>query len=141
MSKFVRVILIVIGTISLGLGIIGIVLPVLPTTPFLLLAAACYFRSSERLYQWIINHKRFGPYIRNYREKREIPFKTKVVALVMLWTTITISAVFFIDSNLVRAILAIVVVAVTWHIASLKTPSDLEAEAGANAGNGNEANL
>ena len=63
---------IALGTLSLALGILGIFLPLLPTTPFLLLTAALYFKSSPRLYNWLLNHKHLGPYIRNFRENKAI---------------------------------------------------------------------
>ena len=78
---------IVIGTISLALGILGIFLPLLPTTPFLLLTAALYFKGSSRLYNWLLNHRYFGPYIRNYRENKAIPLRAKIVSLVLMWGT------------------------------------------------------
>jgi len=74
-QRFVRVALIVVGTISTALGILGIFVPILPTTPFLLLAAACYSRSSQRFYDWLLNNKYFGNYIRNYLEKKGIPLR------------------------------------------------------------------
>ena len=72
-----KTICIILGTISLGLGILGIFLPLLPTTPFLLLTAALYFKGSPRLYQWLLNHKYFGTYIRNFRENKAIPLLVK----------------------------------------------------------------
>jgi uncharacterized membrane protein YbaN (DUF454 family) len=83
---------IVVGTISLGLGAVGLFLPVLPTTPFLLLAAACYYKGSERMHRWLLNNKLFGSYIRNYREGRGIALKAKVITLCLLWITICYSA-------------------------------------------------
>ena len=76
-----RIFLILCGCLAVVLGILGIFLPLLPTTPFLLLAAACFFRSSPRLYNWLISHKRMGPYIRNFREHRAIPLKAKVISV------------------------------------------------------------
>ena len=73
--------------LSLALGVAGIFLPVLPTTPFLLLSAALFFRSSPRAYQWLLNHKLLGPYIRDFRESRAIPLRAKVLALSLLWLT------------------------------------------------------
>ena len=90
-NRIVRALLIVAGTISLVFALIGIAMPVLPTTPFLLLTVACYCRSSERLYRWLINNKWFGEYIRNYQEGRGIPLKTKVFALAVMWTTISVA--------------------------------------------------
>ena len=69
---------IVLGSISLALGILGIFLPLLPTTPFLLLTAALYFKGSPRLYNWLLNHRHFGPYIRNFRENKAMPQCYKV---------------------------------------------------------------
>lgn len=82
-----RIFLILCGCLAVVLGILGIFLPLLPTTPFLLLAAACFFRSSPRLYNWLISHKRMGPYIRNFREHRAIPLKAKVISVSMVWIT------------------------------------------------------
>ena len=76
-----------IGFLSLALGVAGIFLPVLPTTPFLLLSAALFFRSSPRAYQWLLNHKLLGPYIRDFRESRAIPLRAKILALSLLWLT------------------------------------------------------
>ena len=76
---------IILGSISLALGILGIFLPLLPTTPFLLLTAALYFKGSPRLYNWLLNHRHFGPYIRNFRENKAIPLRAKVISLVLMW--------------------------------------------------------
>jgi len=119
-SKPLRALLIICGTISLALGIIGIVIPVLPTTPFLLLAAACYARSSDRFYNWLMGNRVFGSYIRNYREGRGIPVRVKAMAITFLWATIFVS-IFFLESFLVRAILLIIAILVTLHIAMIKT--------------------
>ncbi|NQU27807.1 MAG: DUF454 family protein, partial [Candidatus Marinimicrobia bacterium] len=73
--------LILIGILLVVLATVGIFLPLLPTTPFLLLAAACFFRSSDRLYRWLITHKWFGLYIKNYREHKAITKGAKVVIL------------------------------------------------------------
>ena len=110
------------GTVSLVLGAIGVVVPgVWPTVPFLLLAAACYCRSSERLYNWLMNNKWFGEYIRNYREGKGIPLKTKILALTFLWVTISISALFFVQILIVQVVLLVVAIAVSIHILRLPT--------------------
>ena len=88
----VKCILAILGTVSLTFGIIGIVIPGLPTTPFLLASAALYFRSSERLYNWLISHKIFGKIIKDYRENKAISFKVKVSALILMWVMILISS-------------------------------------------------
>ncbi len=119
--RITKALLIVAGTISLALGAIGIVLPILPTTPFLLLSAACYCRSSDRLYHWLLNNKWFGEYIKNYREGRGIPLKTKILAVTVLWITIFYSAFFVIRILEVQLILIVVAVAVSTHILRLPT--------------------
>src|SRR5688572_4502447 len=91
-----RILLVIIGTISLILGIIGIVLPVLPTTPFLLLTAACYARASVKFYNWLMNNRFFGEYIRDYRIHKSIPLRAKIVAVVLIVVTMGSSIVFFI---------------------------------------------
>ena len=83
--SLLRWLLILVGLAAVGIGTVGIFVPLLPTTPFYLLAAACFFRSSARLYQWLIGNKWCGPYIRNYREHRAIPRHAKIIALVLLW--------------------------------------------------------
>lgn len=88
---------IVLGSISLALGILGIFLPLLPTTPFLLLTAALYFKGSPRLYNWLLNHRHFGPYIRNFRENKAIPLRAKIISLVLMWGTM-LYCIFFPDS-------------------------------------------
>ena len=109
------------GTVSLVFGVVGLVLPLIPTTPFLLLTAACYCRSSERLYNWLMNNKWFGEYIRNYREGKGIPLKTKVLAVTILWVTISISALFLVPILIVQVVLLVVAVAVSIHILRLPT--------------------
>jgi hypothetical protein len=93
---------------------------VLPTTPFLLLAAACYLRSSERFYLWLINNRLFGAYIRDYIEGKGMALKTKIITLVLLWTGIGISIAVGTQSLVVRIILGAVAVGVTLHIILIK---------------------
>ncbi|MEE8358954.1 MAG: YbaN family protein [Candidatus Hydrothermarchaeales archaeon] len=120
-KRSVRALLIVAGTFFVGLGIIGIFLPVLPTTPFLLLATACYARSSERFYNWLLNNKWFGNYIKNYREGKGVPLKLKVLSISSLWITIGYSVIFIIHIFLVRTILILIAIGVTIHILSTRT--------------------
>lgn len=109
------------GFIFVGLGIIGIVLPVLPTTPFLLLAAACFARSSEKWNNWLMSNRLFGNYLKSYQEGRGIPLKVKATAITFLWVTILISIHFFIENWIVEIILISIAMAVTIHIITLKT--------------------
>ncbi|HBZ86539.1 MAG TPA: DUF454 domain-containing protein [Candidatus Edwardsbacteria bacterium] len=120
-SKFLRIILVIAGTVSVGLGVIGIFLPLLPTTPFLLLAAVCYARSSQRFHDWLMSNRWFGSYIKNYRDRRGIPLKLKILSVSALWITIAFSAWFVIKLMAVRAILFLIAAGVTWHILSFKT--------------------
>jgi uncharacterized membrane protein YbaN (DUF454 family) len=114
-------ILVTIGIVAVGLGVIGVFVPLLPTTPFLLLAAACFVRSSDRLYAWLIHHKWFGDYIRHYREHRAITLRAKVVTLLLLWGVIGYTAFGIVTAWWLRALLGIIAVGVTIHILHLKT--------------------
>ncbi len=96
-----------LGSFFLGVGIVGVVIPGLPTTPFLLLSAACYVRGSSRLYHWLLNHRVFGRFIRAYRENRTIPLRMKVVILAIMWVMIGLSAVFFLSGFLRIGIIGI----------------------------------
>ena len=117
----IRWLWIIAGSISLALGIIGIFLPLLPTTPFLLLTAACYARGSSRLHNWLLNNKMFGKYIKDYREGKGIPARSKVFALTLLWLTIGFSIFFVIPILIVRIILLVIAVLVSMYIISLPT--------------------
>ena len=119
-QKLVRSLFFVAGTIFLSLGAVGIVLPGLPTTPFLLLALACYCRSSERMTRWMLNNKYFGKYIRRYKEGKGIPLKTKLFAITTLWITISISAILILNIW-IALILFTVAIAVTIHLIRLPT--------------------
>ena len=113
--------MIAIGSVCVSLGVLGIFLPLLPTTPFLLLAAACYIRSSDRLYMWLISNRWVGRYIRNYREGRGVPFSTKVIGIGLLWLTIGYSAFYIVDSLIIIIVLILIAVGVTTHLVLMKT--------------------
>jgi uncharacterized membrane protein YbaN (DUF454 family) len=116
-----RILYTILGLISLILGIIGIFLPVLPTTPFLLLSAGLFFRGSEKLYNWLMNHKHLGPYIRNFRENKSIPLRAKIYSISLLWVSILVSVIFFIPLLFVKILILLIAVAVTVHILRYKT--------------------
>jgi len=124
MGGMMRGVLIVSGSVSVGLGVIGIFVPILPTTPFLLLAAGCYARSSDRFYNWLLGNRLFGNYIRNYREGRGIPLVMKIAIILLLWVTILFSAFMVVTSAYVQVILLIIAAAVSMHIALLKTKNE-----------------
>lgn len=120
MGEIYRVVLVVLGFIFLGLGILGAFLPLLPTTPFLLLSAACFARSSEKFYNWLLNHKVFGSYIRNYRERRAITLRGKVVSLVVMWLVMGYTALFALSNIFLKILVVLIGIGVTKHILSLK---------------------
>jgi uncharacterized membrane protein YbaN (DUF454 family) len=109
------------GTISLGLGAVGVFLPILPTTPFLLLSAACYYKGSERMHQWLLSNRLFGSYVRNYKEGKGISLTGKIWTLSLLWITICLSAFYMMNNYAVQIVLFAVAIAVTIHIMTLPT--------------------
>ncbi|HSV77356.1 MAG TPA: YbaN family protein [Bacteroidales bacterium] len=121
LSPWVRIACIIAGTLFFGLAMIGIPLPLLPTTPFLLLSAWFYALSSKRFYTWLVNHRYFGKIIRNYHEKGGVEKKVKIFAIALLWTTIALSATFAVDQWWIRILLLIIAMGVTIHIKMLKT--------------------
>lgn len=116
-----KIILATLGTITLALGIIGIFLPVLPTTPFLLLSAALYVRSSQRLYDWLMSHRHLGPYIRNFRENKAIPLRVKIVSVSLVWATLLYCAFFVAKEWWMSAMFITIATAVSVHILRYKT--------------------
>jgi len=116
----VKRILVIIGTFFLALGIIGIVIPVLPTTPFLLLTAGCYAKGSGRLHKWLLGNRFFGRYLQNYLERKSIPVKIKILAITLLWAGIGLTAAFGVEHLAIRAVLICIAIAVTLHISLLK---------------------
>ncbi|MDI6762123.1 MAG: YbaN family protein [Thermodesulfobacteriota bacterium] len=120
-NSLIRKVLMAAGTFFVGLGIVGIFLPILPTTPFLLLAAACYARSSERFYNWLLNHRWFAKYIRPYREGKGIPLKAKALSVSLIWLTILFSVIFVVHPLIVRVILIVIAMGVTIYLLSLPT--------------------
>ena len=120
-NRLIRRVWIGAGTLFIGLGTLGIFLPLLPTTPFLLLAAACYARGSKRFYHWLITNRWFGNYIKNYRERKALPLRIKALSIALLWATIGYSAVFVVSIPLIRAILIGIAIGVTLHIILIRT--------------------
>lgn len=105
-SPVVRAALIGAGTLFLVLGIVGIFLPLLPTTPFVLLAAACYARGSRRFYDWLLANRTFGPMILEWRQHGSIPYRTKIISIALMSVTLAASIVFFVKSATLQLALA-----------------------------------
>lgn len=104
------------------LGIVGIFVPLLPTTPFLLLSATLWLHASPRLYEWLLAHPHLGSYIRNYREKRAIPLRAKILSLALLWGTMLYCIFGVVDAWWwAQVLLGALAVAISWHILSIGT--------------------
>lgn len=115
-----KVLMIGAGFLLLALGAVGVFVPVLPTTPFVLLAAACFGSASPKLYRWLARTRFFGPFIENYRQKNGVPARTKVFALFFLWPLLILS-MFLTRKAWVIVLLTLVGAAVTAHILKIKT--------------------
>lgn len=116
-----KIIFRILGFSSLILGIIGIALPILPTTPFLLLSSFLFLKSSEKLYNWLLNNKILGQYIKDFQIEESIPLKVKISSISLLWITISTSAVFFIHILWLKLLLFAIAIGVTIHILHYKT--------------------
>jgi len=116
-----KILLLISGTLCVMLSIVGIFLPLIPTTPFLLLAAMCYARSSERLYNWLLTSRWFGEYIRNYREGKGIPLKQKIFTIILLWLSIGYAVGFVIPLWWVKILLLGIATGVTTYLIRVKT--------------------
>ena len=115
-----RYLYILFGTFCLVMGIIGIFLPVLPTTPLLLLTAFCYYRGSDRLYDWLMSHPYLGQHIKRFREHRIIPRKAKAYILTMLWASLLFCTYILTPIGL-KCLMIGIAIGVTWHILSYKS--------------------
>jgi uncharacterized membrane protein YbaN (DUF454 family) len=120
LNKYKKILLIAAGTFFVALGIIGIFIPILPTTPFILLAATLYSRSSQKFYDWIINNKIVGIYIKNYRAGKGVPIIIKTLTIALLWITIGCSVLFAIDILFIKIVMILIAAGVTVHIAFIK---------------------
>ncbi len=109
------------GFFCTGLGVLGIFLPLLPTTPLLLLAAACFARSSERFHRWLLEHRRLGPLIGGYLDGSGIPMKAKACAIALIWLSITLSALLVVPLVWVRILLFAIALGVTVYLLRLPT--------------------
>lgn len=112
--------LVFLGSLFVVIGVIGIFLPLLPTTPFLLIASYCYLKSSQKHYDRLMNSRYLGKYIKDYVEKKEIPIKVKILSISILWITIIISAA-SINKYYLKILLLFIAIAVTLHIIKLRS--------------------
>jgi len=129
-TKATRYFLIMSGWLSVALGVIGIVLPLLPTTPFILLAGGCFAKSSPRFHQWLLNHSFFGPLIKNYQGKQGMPRHVKIRAIIFIWLTLSIS-IYFLSITWLRIsifILGLVLTILLWRTPELKNGDDITAD-------------
>ncbi|HNW50550.1 MAG TPA: YbaN family protein [Prolixibacteraceae bacterium] len=100
-----KLLFILLGTLSLSLGILGIFVPGLPTTPFLLLTAFFYLKGSNKLYNWLINNKLLGKYIKNYQRRKGMTRQQKIYSISLMWIMIILSAGFLVHPLVVRIII------------------------------------
>ena len=112
------------GVLLVAIGVIGIFLPILPTTIFLILASACFIKSSPKAYEWLRNHKILGMYIKNYQDKSGLSVKSKIFNITFLWIMISASAIFFTDLLYVRLLLLAIAIGVTTHLLMIKTKKE-----------------
>ena len=120
-SPLVRALFFVAGIVALGCGIAGIFLPVVPTTPLVLLAAACFARSYRPFHEWLTNHRLFGPMVREWHEHRSIPYRAKILAITMMACALGVSVAFFVEPPLLKA--ALVALGVTLGAWLYRLPS------------------
>ena len=123
LAKLKKAVFTILGSIFLVLGAIGIFVPILPTTPFLLLSAACYFRGSGRMHSWLINNKVFGGYLKNYKEGKGMSAKAKIFTITLLWITVISSALLLVPILIVQVALVCVCIGVTVHLIRIPTYS------------------
>lgn len=120
-KPIVRIILLIAGFLLVGIGILGMFLPLLPTTIFFLLAAWCFARSSEKFHKWLHKNKLFGKYLSDYRIKKGMTLGSKIYSISFLWIGIFASIIFATKLIYIRILLIAIAVGVTWHIAAIKT--------------------
>ncbi|HMA83583.1 MAG TPA: YbaN family protein [Candidatus Thermoplasmatota archaeon] len=120
-NSVIRYILLFSGGFFLILGIIGMFIPILPTTPFLLLSTACFARSSKKFYNWLLTNKWFGSYIRNYHEGKGIALPVKIIVITLLWITVLISILMIAPNSLIKFVLILIAGIVSLHIILIET--------------------
>ena len=120
MSKLLNYLCTILGFLCVGFAVLGMFLPVLPTTPWLLLAAWLFYKGNPKMRIWLLNNKYLGPYIHNYIKYRAIPLKSKIISISMLWITILFS-VYIVNPIWLKILLLCIAVGVTIHLLMIKT--------------------
>jgi len=120
-SPFVKYFYLISGFILVVIGVIGIFLPLLPTTIFLILASICFLKSSPKASEWLRNHKILGGYIDNYQNNTGLTRNAKITNIITLWTSISLSAFLLTEELYIRIILLAIAIGVTIHLAMIKT--------------------
>ncbi|MBK9334634.1 MAG: YbaN family protein [Ignavibacteria bacterium] len=120
-NSILRWILLLSGIILTSIGILGIFVPLLPTTIFFLLAAWCFARSSEKFHKWLHNNKYFGKYLNDYSSGKGMTVKSKIFSISMLWIGILASAFLLTDLLYIRILLLVIAIGVSWHLLAIKT--------------------
>lgn len=120
-SPFARYFYLISGFILVAIGVVGIFLPLLPTTIFLILASICFLKSSPRANEWLRNHKVLGGYIDNYQNKTGLTRNAKIANIITLWTSISLSAFLLTEELYIRIILLAIAIGVTIHLLMIKT--------------------
>jgi hypothetical protein len=120
MNEFKRVFLLCTGFFFVFLGILGAVLPVLPSVPFFIIASVCFSKSSRKFHDMLMNNKLIGPHIKRYHENNGIELKTKILLILLHWVGILGSSIFFVHGFLGRVLMVAIGVAATLYLLSLK---------------------
>jgi len=121
LSPVIKYFYLISGFLLVAIGVIGIFLPLLPTTIFLILASVCFVKSSPRANEWLRNHKVLGTYIKNYQDKSGLTITSKIFNLILLWGMITVSAFLFTYGLYIRLLLFAIAIGVSIHLVMIKT--------------------
>lgn len=124
LPKLYRYFYLISGFLLVAIGVIGIFLPVLPTTIFLILASACFVKSSPKANEWLRNHRILGMYVKNYQDKSGLTVRAKIFNIAFLWTMILLSAFYLTDEFYIKIILLLIAAGVTIHLLMIKTKKD-----------------
>lgn len=119
-NRILRLFFLISGWIFVGLAALGVIVPLLPTTPFLILAALCFYKSSQRFYAWLYTNRLFGKYLLDYREKKGVPVRVKIYTSLLMWVTLIIS-ISLVHLLWIRLVLIAIGVAVTVHLILIRT--------------------